>query len=540
MKKMIAFLLTAILLIGTLAGCSTKAPAAGKEEGSPEESGSENTGDGTEHGYKTVKVGISGVVETLNPLTIFTTGTWATLPAYYERLAALDEDMKTFSGQLAKEWTRVDDLTYDVEIYDYIHDWNGNPITADDIIFCYEKAIELSLSGYLTSIDSIEKIDDYNIRFNLKTNYIMTIENILNAIDIVSQKEYEASADQMAHECVGTGRYKVVEFAPSSSLKLKKNENYWQTEELTHYRSTGEADEIEIITILEDAQMAVALETGTIDVAKIPVASAKRFVDNPDYDSFTASSTAYYYLSFNVSPDSVFYQNKELRQAICYAIDVDEIIAGAYDGAAGPMKSIALPTLPGYVDKWQEEDYYNADVEKAQELLADAGYKPGDLTIRLLILQNDINKAWATIIQAQLAKIGINVEIDAKDSALWYSQGQSDDYDIVGWNITLPHMALNFAYGVGSTNFYTPETQPAYTEVLEDNELQKLLDACLDPALCSDETMDGAHQRIKEQAYVYALAYPQQYSFARKELHLEEPGYATNYILVPNTFKYAD
>ncbi len=84
-----------------------------------------------------------------------------------------------------------------VEIYDYIHDWNGNPITADDIIFCYEKAIELSLSGYLTSIDSIEKIDDYNIRFNLKTNYIMTIENILNAIDIVSQKEYEASADRM-------------------------------------------------------------------------------------------------------------------------------------------------------------------------------------------------------------------------------------------------------------------------------------------------------------------------------------------------------
>ncbi len=64
MKKMIAFLLTAILLIGTLAGCSTKAPAAGKEEGSAEESGSENTGDGTEHGYKTVKVGISGVVET--------------------------------------------------------------------------------------------------------------------------------------------------------------------------------------------------------------------------------------------------------------------------------------------------------------------------------------------------------------------------------------------------------------------------------------------------------------------------------------------
>ena len=77
---------------------------------------------------------------------------------------------------------------------------------------------------------------------------------------------------------------------------------------------------------------------------------------------------SYYYLSFNVSPDSMFYQNKALRQAVCYAIDVDEIIAGAYDGAAGPMKSIALPTLPGYVDKWQEEDYYSADVEKAQKL----------------------------------------------------------------------------------------------------------------------------------------------------------------------------
>jgi ABC-type transport system substrate-binding protein len=532
MKKIFTLLMAVLMLTCVMTGCSPKTPAAGSNE--------ESSGDSSaKTDYKVVKVGISGTVETLNPLSIFTTGTWATLPAYYERLAAMEEDMKTITGQLAKGWTQTDDLTYDVEIYDYIHDWNGNPITADDIIYCYEKAIELSLSGHLTSIESIEKIDDYNIRFNLKTNYIMTIENILSAIDIVSQKEYEASSDQMAHECVGTGRYKVIEFVPSSSMKLQRNENYWQTEELTHYRSLGEADEIQIITILEDAQMAVALETGTIDVAKIPVASAQRFVNNDAYDSFTASSTAYYYLLFNGSPDNVFYQNKALRQAVCYAIDVDEIVAGAYDGAAVPMKTLALPTLPGYVDKWQNEEYYDANIEKAQDLLKEAGYEPGEITVRLLVLQNDINKSWATIIQAQLAKIGINVEIDAKDSALWYTQGTTGDYDIVGWNITMTHVGLNFAAGVGSRNYYNKDNA-AYTEVLEDENLQELLDACMDPALCNEETLDAAHQYIKEQAYVYALAYPKQYTFARKEIGLAAPGYATNYILVPNTFKYTN
>lgn len=429
---------------------------------------------------------------------------------------------------------------YEVEIYDYITDWNGNNITADDVIFCYESAIDEALSGFLNSIDRIEKIDDYKIRFVLNENYVMTIENILQSVDIVSQKEYEASSDQMALSCVGTERYKVVDFVPSSSMTLEKRDDYWQTDELCHYRSSGEADEIQIITIQEDAQMAIALETGTIDVAKIPSASAQRFMNNDAFDSFTVESTAGYFLQFNMAPDGIFYKNPALRQAVSYAIDVDEIIAGAYDGDAVPMIGVSLPTRVGYQEKWLEEDYFDYDSEKAKELLAEAGYDEGELTLRLLVLQSDINNAWATIIQAQLAEIGINVEVEAKESALWYSQGLSGDFDMCGWHVTMSHESLDLAAAVGSRVYYSSENNPAMTEPLEDETMQNLFEECLSVETCSDETIDAAYQYIKEQAYVRGLCFPVQYTFARKEVKLEEPGYATNYILVPNTFKFTD
>lgn len=537
MKKITAVLLTLVILVGSLSGCGDKKDNTSPDDASAVAKTETSSGD---DGSKVVKVGISGTVETLNPLAIFTTGTWATLNAYYERLAAYEADCATITGQLAKGWSQVEENVYDVEIYDYIKDWNGNAITADDVVFCYETAKEQALSGHLNSIDKIEKVDDYTIRFTLTENYVMTIENILQAIDIVSQKEYEASSDQMALSCVGTGRYKVVDFVPSSSITLQKNEEYWQTEELTHYRSSGEADEIQIISILEDAQMAVALETGTIDVAKIPSASSQRFMNNEAYDSFDVESTAGYFLRFSGAPDSVFYQNPALRQAVCYAIDVNEIIAGAYNSDAVPMTGVSLPTRTGYQKKWLEDDYYSYNLDKAKELLAEAGYKEGELTIRLLVLQNDVNKAWATIIQAQLAKIGINVEVDAKDNALWYSQGSSGDYDICGWNVTMSHESLDLAAAVGSEIYYSADQNPALTEVLNDEKLQNLFYDCMKVDTCSDETIDACYQYIKDQAYVYGLCFPVQHTFARKDLQLSEPGYATNYILVPNTFKYAD
>lgn len=536
MKKIIALLLALVMLLSLV--------ACGSKEATPETSDDGETvvGDAeTVSEKKVVKVGITGAVDTLNPFAAFTTGTWATLPAYYERLANYSEDNSELTPQLAKGWTQVDDYTYDVEIWDYITDWNGNAITADDIVFCYETAYAGGVITGLTTFESVEKTGDYTLRFTLNSTQIMAIETVLASVDIVSQKEYEASADNMASACVGTGRYKVVEFVPSSSMVLEKNENYWQTDELCHFRSIGEADEIHIMTILEEAQLAVALETGTIDVAKVSTASASSFIDNDDYDDFTASSTAYYYLRFNVDENSMFYQNQALRQAICYAINVDDIVTGTYRGDGVKMSALGLPHQTGYQDSWNDEEYYPYDLDKAKELMAEAGYPDGGLTIRLVVLGNDICKSWSTIVQAHLAQIGIDVQVEALDSAVWYTKCITGDFDICAFNVNAAHVANNMSASVGGAEYYPDASSASYIkEILEDEELQELFAASCDARTSTDENIDATHQMIREKAYVYPLVYPIQHTYARAEIHLEKPGYAQNYVLVPSCFQYAD
>lgn len=542
MRKRLAFFMAVAMLFSMLAGCGNGDSTPSGSNTPSTSSGNPSTSDtpSNEAGSpKVVKVGITGAVDTLNPFSAFTTGTWATLPAYYERLANYSQDNSELTPQLAKGWTQVDDYTYDVEIYDYIKDWNGNPITADDIVFCYNAAIDSGVITGLDAVKSVEKTGDYVVRFVLNSTEILAIETTLNAVDIVSQKEYEASSDNMSSSCVGTGHYKIKEFVPSSSMTLVRNEDYWQTEELTHYRSKAEADEIQILTILEEAQLAVALETGTVDVAKIGTASAGSFIGNPDYDDFQASSTAYYYLRFNVGHDSVFYHNQALRQAICYAINVDDIVTGTYRGDGVKMHALGLPHQAGYQDKWDNESYYDYDLDKAKSLMAEAGYPDGGLTLKLVVLGNDVCKSWATIVQAQLAQIGITIEVEALDSAVWYTKCVTGEFDICAFNVNRPHIAVNMSASVGGTAYYSDvETSPYVAEILEDEEMQKLFADSCDSRVSTDDLIDQAHQHFKEQAYVYPLVYPLQHSYARTSLNLAEPAYAQNYILVPSSFHY--
>lgn len=538
MKKIIALLLALVMLVGLVA-CSGKSAESEAPAATTSTDGAATEAAASADGKKVVKVGITGAVDTLNPFAVFTTGTWATLPAYYERLANYSEDNSELTPQLAKGWTQVDDYTYDVEIWDYITDWNGNKITADDVLFCYDSAVASGVIVGLDALDSVEKTGDYTLRFNLNTTEILALETVLSSVDIVSQKEYEASSDNMASACVGTGRYIVKEFVPSSSMTLVKNENYWQTDELCHFRSIGEADEIHILTILEEAQLAVALETGTIDVAKISTASASSFIGNDAYDDFTAASTAYYYLRFNLGENSVFYKNQALRQAICYAINVDDIVTGTYRGDGVKMSTIGLPSQAGYQESWDSEDYYDYDLDKAKQLMAEAGYPDGGLTLRLVVLGNDICKSWSTIVQAQLSQIGIDLQVEALDSAVWYTKCISGDFDICGFNVNRPHIAVNLSASVGGAVYYKDvETTPYLKEILEDEEMQQLFaDAC-DSTKSTDELINAEHEMIKDKAYAYALVYPIQHTYARKELNLKAPGYAQNYVLVPSCFQY--
>lgn len=172
---------------------------------------------------------------------------------------------------MAKEVTQLDEEGYkfNIEIYDYIHDSEGNPITIDDVLFSFEKADQSgNATQHLSKMKSATKVDDYNMIIEMKDNGVGALEQIMWKVRIVSQKAFEETGDEMATKLVGTGPYKIKEFKQGAYLITEKNENYWQTnKELRGPYAMQNVDQIKKVFITENSQREIALQTGTVDIS---------------------------------------------------------------------------------------------------------------------------------------------------------------------------------------------------------------------------------------------------------------------------------
>ena len=116
------------------------------------------------------------------------------------------------------------------------------------------------------------------------------------------------------------------------------------------------------------------------------------------------------------------FDKMEVREALRLAIDVEAILAGAYNGLAPRADALEAPGILGY---WKDAPVHARDVEGAKALLAKAGLADGFKT-RLTILNNSVYQAIAAIVQANLADVGIELDIDARDGGAYWALGEND------------------------------------------------------------------------------------------------------------------
>ena len=167
--------------------------------------------------------------------------------------------------------------------------------------------------------------------------------------------------------------------------------------------------------IPEEAQRTISLESGDVDfVYDPPLTELEGLMNNSDYDVLEVKTSSTPSLYFNSSEGSVC-SNKSLRQAISCAIDNSAIVAAVYKGFAHPACSVVTPNNPEWSDDLENSNPYAFDQEKAKTCLAEAGYQPGELKLRLATDDVSTHKAAAEIIQAYLQQIGIEVEISIFD-----------------------------------------------------------------------------------------------------------------------------
>ncbi len=521
--KILAVMMTAVLAIGSITGCSTGSSTTEETSGTTEASGGTVTepvteeivvqesveAEAVEEKGASITVGIAADPVSLAPWVAMSFGGIATRRTIYEFLIDREGFGGEMQGILMKSYEKVAEHTYNLTIYDYIYDSAGNHMTAADVAYSYNKAIELGNLPKLSIIDVVEVVDDYTVRFVFNKELALgELDAIWSEAPVVTQKAYEASPDGMSTTPVGTSAYVVKEYISGSKIILENTGNYWQDDTslyAAYAYNNWDAITFEIIT--EGAQLAIALETGAIDISShIASQEIARFAEGGDSSEGMKVSSYYENTAIALMPNcdpTNPLSDLALREAVFYAIDSAQVLAGAYNGKGMISKTYGASVYGDFQESWDEADYFDYSLEMAKEKMAEAGFEESNLTLRLLALNDEDVIEAATIIQAFLLQIGIDTEIMSYETAMYNNQLA----DVNAWDLAIATQAssdyiVNLWKLMYDINNYNGEHSLNF---IVDPELQSLLETCISVEGHTPENIDAFHQYVYDNAYGYGI-----------------------------------
>ncbi|MCC8068110.1 MAG: ABC transporter substrate-binding protein [Clostridiales bacterium] len=405
-------------------------------------------------------------------------------------------------------YTEVDELTWDVELYDYITDSDGNNITASDVVFSYQLLIDAGKAMKFDTFESVEAVDDYTVRFHWTKaiDSVGELEWPLCRVHIVSEQAYNDHA--MASDPVGTGPYVVTEYVAGAKIVMEANDNYWQTDELCDVEHLANVQTLEYDIISETSQHVIALSTDQIQYTEqVPSENLADFEEGGQYADGhlvyeTQGSTVE--VLFPNCYDGKITADVNLRMAIFYAIDNEAVamVAGTYDAA----KAFGTPFFSDYNEEWESaEGNYMAvyDLDKAKEYLDQSSYNGEELV--LLCPTDEASKSACTMIQTMLLQVGINVTINSEDGTLL----ETDMLDPANWDLLYKDIGGGSQVGEWNRPMNNEEFGDGYNMAkISDDTLQSYLLECATVEGHTEENMTMLHDYILENAYYYAVCTP--------------------------------
>lgn len=509
--KLMGLLMTAMLVTGSIAGCGG-AGSAGNENASSgtQTSQTVQTGGDTQSAAQEAEGMADKVVVAVDDDS-FTIGPWGndssvrdwtenTLWAhlcYRPFIGAMLEDDQ-LQMYAAKSVTKVDDATYEVEIFDHITDSKGNAIKASDVVYSYETLARL---GFVSEISlyyaGAEATGDYTLTIRLKDTSEGAIESVLCNCSIASESWYEsASEDEVNSDPATTGAYYVTNMSTGSGVTMQAREDYWKTEG----RADAEYQNVEVIEIrciTEGSSRAIALENGEVDMAEITSNDLSRFDGNSDYNVTYYLNFMSQYLIFNTTEGNPC-ADINVRRAIAYAFDTKTM--SLTNGECIMSYDVAPNLGPDYVDAWDSADYFGRDLDKAKEYLAEAGYDESNpLRISILVTSQAPQQPYVAL-QSMLAEANIELTIDGQDRAA----RQAVQSDPTAWDISEYSDSVTDFTTTFWNDLFGAEANGGLTQgFTDDPELQRLLAAAI--ADRSEANMNAFHDYVVENCYMIGL-----------------------------------
>ncbi len=348
----------------------------------------------------------------------------------YDSLLQYDKDLN-IQPALAESWTNIDDNTWEFKLKEGIKFHNGKELKAEDVVYSLTLGADAtsvdkaaaSVAGFKAAITNVEAVDDYTVRITTDGPdatvpgwFAWARWSVIAPKDVYSQIQPTVEMD-------GTGPYKLVEYVQNDRVVYERNPDFWG-------EGQGCLDKITFKVIPDEAARIAALRAGEVDIAEVvSYDTAKPLEGDPNITVMTGTMGENRVMQLTAKGDGKPWDDIRVRQAISMAINRQGMIDNIYGGKA--VLTASIPEGWGEYGLTQaelaENPYLTYDPEGAKALLAEAGYADG-FDLDLIITAGEYT-TLGEVIQADLAEVGINVNLVPMESAQFSAAYSAGDFE---------------------------------------------------------------------------------------------------------------
>ena len=483
-KRALALILTAAMVLG-LTACGGSSNGTTESAGDGQTAGTEAEAEApapaAATGEKILSVQVGPDPETIDPALNSVVDGGNMLLHSFECLLAMDENGQLIPGQAESYEVPEDGLTWTFHLREGLKWSDGSDLNANDFVYSwkrvcdpmvaapyaetvlsmvegYEKAIE----GDLDALQVVASDDNtLVVTLNAPCSYFGSLAAFAT-LSPVQQATVEANGDAWATSAetyISNGPFYVSEWVPGSYIMMTKNPYYWNADAI-------KLDGIKW-NLIEDSNAAYsAYQTGEVLMIKsVPTEEIPSLKDSADF--YVDSNIGTYYLSVNLERDA--FKDAKVRKALSLAIDRDYVANTLMQGTYSPAGSLIGA---GWIDmdgkqfkdnanggkSYIDVTNYEANLEEAKQLLADAGYPNGEGFPTITYTTNDAgyHKVVAEYLQQEWAKLGIDLQVDIVEWASFTPMRRNGDFDIArnGWvgDYSDPSNMLDLFYSTNGNN----------------------------------------------------------------------------------------
>ena len=321
----------------------------------------------------------------------------------FDTLYARDDEGNLVPS-LAVSAEAVDDTTWELKLREGVVFHNGEVFDANDVKATLDRITDPEANyprgNYVGSVTDVQVVGPYTVRIITGEPDPTLMEKLLFVPIEPDQYYEEKGREYVAQNPVGTGPFKFVEWRKGEQVVLEAFEDHW--------RGRPQIDRVVFRVIPETASIMAALQTGEVDIiTNVPPDQAEFLESQNGIDVRSAESSRT--IAIALPTEKAPYDNKLVRQALNYGVNVDEIVEFLFEGYARPVPTFLAPMYHGYN---ADLEPYPHDPERARELLAEAGYPDGFTGVLYTPTgRYPKDREVAEVIANQLQQIGVNLEV---------------------------------------------------------------------------------------------------------------------------------